>query len=185
MAQTSNTHPVDHASSRNEAFADAEPPPPYEPVAQHGSQTVEANFARPYEVQDSGLFAQPQGAPPAHQQQPSYTGSSSFSPPAGPPPGSTSQLQPPPQHPSNIGGSRPTPSPHVDGVSTFNRPALPHQQPAHVEQPPRPTRYAPSAHPMSGQPLLHKGKILIYPPGFYCPKCRECFILPCSTRSVD
>lgn len=178
---SSSYPPAAPESSRDEAFADAEPPPPYEPVAHHGSQTLEANFARPYEVQDSGLFSAPP-VPPAPAQRLSYTGaSSSFSPPSGPPPSTSStssQLHPPPpQHPSlhSSSGSirRPVPSPHVDGISTFNRPALPNQQPAHVEQP-RPTaRYAPSAHPMSGQPLLHKGKILIYPPGVYCEKCRE------------
>lgn len=197
MAITQSSYrPAPSESSRDEAFADAEPPPAYEAVAHDGAQTLEANFARPYEVQDSGLFSQPSGPPPnsqAQPQRPQYTGasSSSFSPPSGaPPPPSSSSISssssypsrlnvppPPPRHPSlQNSTNRPTPpipSPHVDGISTFNRPALPHQQPAHTEQQPAPVRYAPSAHPMSGQPLLHKGKILMYPPGVYCEKCRR------------
>lgn len=180
--QTSSSHrPSATESSRDEAFADAEPPPAYEAVAHNGSQTLEANFARPYEVQDSGLFSQPQDAPP-QPQRPNYTGtSSSYSPPSGAPPNSTSvpshALAPPPRHPSlqssSGGNQRPIPSPHVDGISTFTRPALPNQQPAHSAQSRPPTRYAPSAHPMSGQPLLYKGKILMYPPGVWCEKCHN------------
>lgn len=191
--QTDPTYrPSAAESSRDEAFADAEPPPAYEAVAHNGSQTLEANFARPYEVQDSGLFNQSQSPQPPQPVRPQYTGAStSFSPPSGPPPStsasSSSHLRPPPppQHPSLQGSSnsRPIPSPHVDGVSTFNRPALPNQQPAHREVPPRPVRYAPSAHPMSGQPLLHKGKILMYPPGVYCEKCRKSLTWPVSQTS--
>lgn len=198
MATTQSSaayRPTASESSRDEAFADAEPPPAYEAVAHGGSTTLEANFARPYEVQDSGMFNQPAGPPPQQQaqyQRPSNTGasygsssSSSYAPPSGAPPSTSSapsRLQvppPPPRHPSlnnnntNASYRPPMPSPHVDGVSTFNRPALPNQQPAHRETPPHPVKYAPSAHPMSGQPLLHKGKILMYPPGVYCEKCRR------------
>lgn len=188
--------------SRDEAFADAEPPPAYEFVAQHGSQTLEANFARPYEVQDSGAFSEPAGPPPPQRINQIHTGASSsssnnnhtssgFAPPPGPPPtgASTSNNrlsapQLPPRNPSSSSSSGP-PQPHVDGVSTFNRPALPNQQPAHTtERPSQPARYAPSAHPMSGQPLLHKGKLLIYPPGIICQKCRESY-LTCQSIALD
>ncbi|KAK9893961.1 hypothetical protein P389DRAFT_111015 [Cystobasidium minutum MCA 4210] len=186
MATTSSSYrPNAAGSSRDEAFSDAEPPPPYEAVPHDGAQTLEANFARPYEVQDSGMFSQPAGAPPSSTIRPQDTGaSSSYAPPPGAPPSTSSSSRlsvppPPPRHPStsnNINRPNqpsPIPSPHVDGISTFNRPALPNQQPAHTEHQPPPTRYAPSANPMSGQPLLHKGKILMYPPGVWCEKCHN------------
>jgi hypothetical protein len=61
-------------------------------------------------------------------------------------------------------------------VSSFNRPALPNQTPAHT-QPPRPPaqaqHYSPTVRPSSGQPLLHRGKLLVYSDGFVCYKCRR------------
>jgi hypothetical protein len=52
---------------------------------------------------------------------------------------------------------------------------LPHQTPAHtapVSPSRQPTQYSPTVNPTSGQPLLHKGKLLVYTNGFYCQKCR-------------
>lgn len=168
-------------------LGDAEPPPPYTSVATGASTTLEANFSRPYEVQDSGAFAQsqsasgpsgfahPTGAPPQH---PHRTGASSSS--------STGFMHPPgPPPPPQRANGAPQPSPHIDGVSSFNRPALPNQAPAHTTAaPPMETsrEYSPTVRPCSGQPLLNRGRLLIYTNGFYCPKCRESATVDSSPR---
>ena len=185
MAYAEPAHPPPAPPRRTAAveadaddLGDAEPPPPYTSVATGASTTLEANFSRPYEVQDSGAFTQPQsasgpssssgfacptGAPPQH---PHRAGASSSSSGFGHPPG------PPPQRTSGA----PQPSPHIDGVSSFNRSALPNQAPAHTTAAPpmeSSREYSPTVRPCSGQPLLNRGRLLIYTNGFYCPKCRE------------
>lgn len=190
-----------HEAQNGDAFGDAEPPPAYTSIATAGSTTVEGNFARPYEIQDSGYtphastatgvpssaaaassssssssthaphtaplhqhHPHPAGAPPnvppRHPSVSSHNTGNSFQHPSGPPP--------------NHGG--PAPHPHIDGISSFNRPALPNQPPAHtaaLSPSSQPTQYAPTVNPTSGQPLLRRGAILVYTHGFYCQKCRE------------
>lgn len=186
MAYHQPSHPPPpRQDSNGEAFADAEPPPPYSSIATDSSTTLEANFSRPYEVQDSGAFSQPSGPPPRPAQP-------SPSPPQRPQQHHHPIYAPPPGLPPRAGGSSSSasasaaagaaanatsnPPAHIDGVSSFNRPALPNQVPAHTAPPQSPSRaeaYSPTVNPTSGQPLLRKGRMLIYPRGFYCPKCRE------------
>lgn len=183
-ASTSAVPPRRHDPTlTDDTLEEAEPPPPYSTVADPGGQTLEANFARPYEVQDSGMFNQPSGPPPNQQQ--AHPPQSSSSTPSF---GSTTQQQypqpplPPPRHPSvtRPQSSHPpidprNPPAHQDNMSSFSRPALPMQPPAHTLSPVnRPARYEPATSPTSGQPLLYRGKLLVYPTGFYCPKCRAC-----------
>ena len=175
-----------HTSQDAEAFADAEPPPPYSSIADGAnSTTVEANFSRPFEVPDSGTYS----PRPAHNTSSSISSTpastfhqSRYSQPVGPPPpsphgqnGSSSAFRPPPQHTTSQHQHQHDlrhPQPHTDGVSTFNRPALPNQPPAHTVSPASSrTPYLPTSTPTGGQPLLLQGKLLMFPSGFHCPKC--------------
>lgn len=193
-AATSSSTGPRRQDSLNE---NTEPPPPYEAVPQDGSAILEANFARPYEVQDSGLFSNHNQQsshvpPPLPQRQPSQinqnhnalsASSMSFSPPSGPPPRHPSSMTPSSSSSALPAGSPPH-SAHYDGVSSFNRPALPNQVPAHQQPGPAPMAYGPTAHPTSGQPLLNHGRILIYPQGHYCIKCGNTGYKGCDPSNV-
>ncbi|CAD6577283.1 MAG: hypothetical protein CYPHOPRED_000210 [Cyphobasidiales sp. Tagirdzhanova-0007] len=188
---TSTPDQLNSRHSEEEAFADAEPPPPYSSMADGAdSTTLEANFSRPYEVQDSGAYNPPSRPPPSSSSSfslspgpQSHYAPNRYPQPAGPPPPSPQRQsgsyspQIPIQHPTHqLHQHDPRhPQPHRDGVSTFNRPALPNQPPAHTQSPagiPR-MAYSPTSTPTGGQPLLLQGKLLVYPADFYCSKCHN------------
>ena len=127
-------------------------PPPSPP---HGATS---DFARDFYAAGAGAvpgdsqpvpgvptYAPPPGPPP-----------SSYAPPPGPPssyappPGPPSSYAPPPGPPPSSSSSPPSPSPQSAGD----------RQPTSV--------------PKAGHPLLKDGKLLVYPPGYECPKCERC-----------
>ncbi|BGP70395.1 hypothetical protein NBRC10513v2_003754 [Rhodotorula toruloides] len=160
-----------------------EPPPPYEASpATNAEQTLEYGPTRP--------FQPPPGPPPRR------TSQGTFPPPR--PPSMSPPTLPPPSFPfwngstltpaqtgfsegPYAGGPIPGPAP---GPASFSPP--PHPPPMQYPQttgpynpppasPPEPPRgYQPTETPVPGQPLLHEGKLLVYPPGKdVCWKCRN------------
>ncbi|GAA5965132.1 hypothetical protein JCM8115_006674 [Rhodotorula mucilaginosa] len=176
-----------------------EPPPPYEPVpSTSGEQTLQYGPVRPF--QDAPPVPPPQAAyaapslppPPPRRLDSQYTGQSSSSSSWSPPP---QPNLPPPSFPFWNGASL-TPAqtgyresyiPPQQYAGPYSAPVspppLPPRQPtspgvaaatppAPPPLPPPPVGYKPQETPIPGQPYLHEGKLLVYPPGKEtCWKC--------------
>ncbi|GAA5981981.1 hypothetical protein JCM10908_004691 [Rhodotorula pacifica] len=166
-----------------------EPPPPYEPVpSSSGEQTLQYGPLRPFQEAPPVLppaqatYAAPSHPPPPRRLDSQYTGQSNA---WSPPPQQQSNL-PPPSFPFWNGanltpaqtGYRESYIPQQQFSSPtgpYSPPPLPPRQatsPAGSTSPAPPAGYKPQETATPGQPLLHEGKLLVYPPGKEtCWKC--------------
>ncbi|KAL7415788.1 hypothetical protein BDY24DRAFT_382225 [Mrakia frigida] len=176
-------------ASSTEAPPAADPPPAYTPMGQQpaaGEIIVDVGPSRPaFTEREPRPFQQQQPQPTGGSWiEPQHTGwsdgggnpggfispqSTGFRPPQGPPPSL------PPRHPSI--SSRPPPPMQQNnsygggGNSNFQPPPQPPRPPQHSSQNSGPVDTTPSSLPIPGRPYLNDSRVLVYTPGFQCPKC--------------
>ncbi|KAK0207972.1 hypothetical protein DFS33DRAFT_1300471, partial [Desarmillaria ectypa] len=90
-----------------------------------------------------------------------------FAPPPGPPPNNDTPPLPPRRGPVSAGGHEPPPSP-----PSSSGPSSSHSGPSSAT-PQNRNDGRPTTTPVPGHPLLNNNRLLVYPAGFQCNKCRN------------
>lgn len=117
-----------------------------------GNTNINASHSTPNLQSPPGAYPPPAGPPPRR--------SGLYPPPSGPPPGSLSQYAPPSGPPPPLPQRPRTTSPtHGSSSGSGSRP-----------NDGRPTQV-----PTPGHPLMRDGKVLVYPNGYVCDKCKLTF----------